>query len=56
MLRFVVYFCLLAGMGLLFVSVLLGVDFGWCVLSFYYLFWNVLGVGQTIRSRQLEKA
>jgi hypothetical protein len=55
-LRFAWYFCLLAWVGLLFASVLLGVDFGWCILRFYYFVWNVVGVGQTTRSRRLESA
>ncbi len=35
--------------------VLLSVDFGCCILSFYFFSWNDVGVGQTAGSRRLEQ-
>ncbi len=40
---------------MLFLYVLLGIDFGCCIWSFYYFSWNVVGVGQTAESRRLEQ-
>ena len=54
-LRFVLYFWGVDGVGLLFMYVLLVVDFGCCILSFYYFSWNIVGVGQTAWSRRLEQ-